>query len=107
MRKDIFTKDAPFQTVEEFTNWWAEKTGNEDLSLDGLEADDDWYRNREISLDRIKNKAIDIISVVDSEINEDWWENTLDADQFLVGGTVREINLETTLYLQGYGWKEK
>ena len=31
MRADLFTKDSPFKTVEEYTEWWLEKKGHLDL----------------------------------------------------------------------------
>ena len=107
MRAGIFSPQSPFKTVEEYTEWWLEEKGLISLSKEAMEMDEAFWKLCEVPLEKAKNIRVDIISVVDSEINEDWWENTADTDQFLVTGRVREVNWETTLYLQGNGWLEK
>ena len=37
MRQGLFTKDAPFQTVEEYTEWWLEKKGLYDMTAFAVE----------------------------------------------------------------------
>lgn len=108
MREGIFTKDAPFKTVEEYTEWWLTKNGFMDLTKSAERLNEAFRKHhiKEVSLEIAVNIQVDIISVVESEINEDWWETSANAEQFLVRGLDRKLDSDETLYLQGYGWSD-
>jgi hypothetical protein len=112
MRKGLFTEDAPFQTVEEYTEWWVAKSGNLELSKEAEELQEAWHNlhYQTVTLDRIENKAVNIMDVVDDDLDSYFhmgYDTNQDrCEQFLVTGRVTEIG-SNFYYLQGNEYREK
>lgn len=102
---EVLTKDAPFKTVEEYTEWWLTKTNNLDLTQEAVALQKSWneYHITEVSLDRLANKAVDMMAVVIDDLDaNNLWDKYTDYDQFLVIGTVQEVG-NNHYYRQGNG----
>ena len=103
---EVLSPNSPFKTVEEYTEWWLEKKGLLELSKEAEELQSQWetLTQRHISLDRLANKAIDLEDILIQDIDEHnlWDYDTVDAEQYLVLGSVQQVSA-TYYYRQGVG----
>ena len=102
---EVISEKALFSTIEEYTEWYLSRKAI-DLSKDG-ELLEQSYRKyispfREVPLDTLKHKTVDIIAVVDSHIDDFGYWLEFDTDQLLVCGQELEHGYDIVIYKQGY-----
>ena len=80
MRQGLFTKDAPFQTVEEYTEWWLEKKGLYDMTEFAVEmAEEHSKMEREqamvelVPLHTARTVGVNQIEVLETVLDEVAW----------------------------------
>lgn len=71
MRQGLFTKDAPFKNVEEYTTWWIEKKGLVDL-MEGTEQTNELLYNlflKPVPLHTIRDMAVNMEDTIIDELD--------------------------------------
>ena len=102
---EVFTKQSPFSTIEEYTEWFLSKKAVE-LTKEA-EKLEKMYREftspyHEVPMDELEHNTVDIIAVVDNHLDDfGWWEN-IDTEQFLTIGQDIQTGSEGIIYKQGY-----
>lgn len=102
---EVISKQSPFSSIEEYTEWYLSLMAI-DLSKDGVLLEQSYRKYispfREVPLDTLKHKTVDIIAVVDSHIDDFGYWLSFDAEQLLVRGQELEHGYDIVVYKQGY-----